>query len=163
MTKMLNIFKTREYTMSNACPLNFKQVDSNAARFSALFVALLVIIYLFTQNIYILFFLAIDFIIKLFLNPGVSPIALLSEFFKELFKVKENFVDGGAKRLAGFFGLTFVGILIATHYLTSWEVSLVVAAIFLACSLLDVFFDFCLGCKIYFIIKKVYPNFMNDL
>jgi hypothetical protein len=28
---------------------------------------------------------------------------------------------------------------------------------------LDLFFDYCIGCKIYFIIKKIYPEFMNDL
>ena len=149
--------------MSNACPLNFKPVDSNICRFSALIVALLVLTYLFTSNVYILFFLAIDFILKLFFSPGVSPINLVGEFFKNLFNAKANSVDGGAKRLAGFFGLFFVLLLGFAHFLDIWEVSLAIAAIFLACSLLDVFFDYCIGCKIYFIIKKIYPNFMNEL
>ena len=149
--------------MSNACPLNFKQVDSNVSRFSALVVASLVVTYLLTLNVFILFFLALDFIMKLFLNRGISPISLVGEFLKEFFKIKENYVDGGAKRLAGFFGLVFVFLLIITHYLDVKEASFIVAAIFLSCSLLDVFFDFCLGCKIYFIIKKIYPNFMNNL
>lgn len=149
--------------MSNACPLNFKQVDSNVSRFSALFVASLVIIYLYTLNIYILIFLAIDFVMKLFLNRGISPISMLGEFLKEFFKIKDKFVDGGAKRLAGFFGLFFVLLLIAVDYFHAWGLSLIVAAVFLSCSLLDVFFNFCIGCKIYFIIKKIYPNFMNDL
>jgi len=149
--------------MSNACPLNFKQVDSNVSRFSALVVALLVISYLVTLNVFILFFLALDFIMKLFLNRGISPISLVGEFLKEFFKIKENFVDGGAKRLAGFFGLIFVLLLILTHYLNVKEFSYAVGVIFVSCSLLDVFFDFCMGCKIYFIIKKIYPNFMNKL
>ena len=149
--------------MSNACPLNFKQVDSNVSRFSALFVASLVITYLVTLNVYILVFLLIDFIMKLFLNRGISPISMLGEFLKEFFKIKDKFVDGGAKRLAGFFGLFFVVLLIGVHFTHAWGISLVIAAVFLACSLLDVFFDFCVGCKIYFIIKKIYPNFMNEL
>ncbi len=160
---MLNIFKARFKLMSNACPLNFKQVDSNVSRLSALIVASLVIAYLVTLNIFILLFLGLDFVMKLFLNRGISPVSLIAEFLKEFFKIKENYVDGGAKRLAGFFGLFFVLLLILTHFFASWEVSLGVAAIFLTCSLLDVFFDYCLGCKIYFIIKKIYPNFMNEL
>jgi len=129
--------------MSNACPLNFTKVDSNVSRFNALFVAILVITYLYTENIYILLFLFFDFVLKLFLNPGVSPIMMLAEFLKNIFHI--------------------VTSLIITHFLHIWLLSLSLALVFLACSLLDVFFDYCIGCKIYFIIKKIYPNFMNHL
>lgn len=149
--------------MSNACPLNFKKVDSNISRFSALIVASSVLTYLFTLNVFILFFLAIDFVLKLFLNPGMSPISIFSEFFKNIFNIKENYVDGGSKRLASFFGLFFILLLSFAHFFNVWEVSLTIATIFLACSLLDVFFDYCIGCKVYFIIKKIYPNFMSKL
>lgn len=149
--------------MSVACPLNFKKVDANVNRFSALFVAALVGLYLYTTNVYILYFLTFDFVMKLFLNRGISPISMLAEFFKGVFKIKDHLVDGGAKRLAGLFGLLFVLLLIVTHYLDLWSASLGVAIVFLACSLLDVFFGFCIACHIYFIIKKIYPNFMNNL
>jgi len=149
--------------MSQACPLNFEKVDANVSRFSALFVASLVVYYLYSNNVYVLVFLALDFVMKLFLNRGISPINMLAEFLKSLFKVKTKFTDGGAKRLAGFFGLFFVILLIITHILDAWNFSLVVAGIFLTCSLLDVFFNFCIGCKIYFIIKRFYPDFMNNL
>jgi hypothetical protein len=149
--------------MANACPLNFIKVDSNIARFNSLFVALLVMLYLYTNTVFILYFLFFDFVMKLFLNPGVSPIHILATFFKDLFKIKPKFTDGGAKKLAGFFGLFFVFLLILFHYVDIWNISLGIAIVFLSCSLLDVFFNFCIGCKIYYIIKKIYPNFMNNL
>jgi hypothetical protein len=149
--------------MSNACPLNFTKVDANVSRFSALFVSVLVLTYLYTNNVYILVFLAIDFVLKLFLNPGISPIMMLAEFVKSTFNIKDKYADGGAKKLAGYFGLFFVISLFLTHFIHSWMVTLPIALIFLACSLLDVFFNYCIGCKIYFIIKKIYPNFMNNL
>lgn len=147
--------------MPNSCPLNFERVDSNVSRLSALFVASLVILYLFSSNVYILIFLALDFIIKLFLNKEFSPISMLSKQIKSLLRMKEKFTDGGAKRLAGMFGLLFVFLLIIAHFLNAPFISLVVAAIFLSCSLLDLFFSYCIGCKIYFIIKRVYPAFMS--
>ena len=147
--------------MSNSCPLNFERVDSNVARLSSLAVASLVIFYLLTSNIYILIFLVLDFTIKLFVNKELSPISMLSSFIKSTFKMKNKFTDGGAKRLAGMFGLVFVVLLILTHFLNAWIGSLVVAAIFLSCSLFDVFFNYCIGCKVYFIIKRVYPSFMS--
>ncbi len=147
--------------MENSCPLNFERVDSNVSRVSALFVASLVILYLFSTNIYILIFLALDFSVKLFINKEFSAIHMLSNSLKVIFRVKDNYTDGGAKRLAGMFGLLFVFLLIITHFLNTWFVSLIVAAIFLSCSLLDVFFNYCIGCKVYFIIKKIYPAFMS--
>ena len=147
--------------MPNSCPLNFERVDSNVSRLSALFVASLVILYLFSSNVYILIFLALDFIIKLFLNKEFSPISMLSKQIKSLFRMKEKFTDGGAKRLAGMFGLLFVFLLIIAHFLNALFISLAVAAIFLSCSLLDLFFSYCIGCKIYFIIKRIYPAFMS--
>ena len=149
--------------MSNACPLNFTKVDSNVSRLSALIVALLVISYLYTQNVYILVFLFIDFSLKLFLNPDLSPVMMFAEFLKSTLKIKTKYADGGAKKLAGYFGLFFVTSLIITHFLHIWQFSLAIAVVFLSCSLLDVFFNYCIGCKIYFIIKKFYPNFMNNL
>ncbi len=147
--------------MSNSCPLNFEKVDSNISRLSALFVAFLVLLYLLSHNVFILIFLALDFIIKLFINKDFSPIYKLAHSLKLLFKFKDKFIDGGAKRLAGMFGLLFVVLLIATHFLNAWIASLIIATIFLVCSLLDLFFNYCIGCKVYFIIKKIYPNFMK--
>lgn len=149
--------------MSTACPLNFQKVDSNVSRFTALLVALLVLIYLVSHNVFILLFLALDFALKLFVGKKASLITHFAIFLKESFNIQEKLVDGGAKRLAGFFGLFFVFLLIVAHFIFPWSITLLFAAVFLLCSLLDVFFDFCIGCKIYFIIKKIYPNFMKEL
>ncbi|MEA2072824.1 MAG: DUF4395 family protein [Campylobacterota bacterium] len=147
--------------MSNSCPLSFKQVDSNVSRLTSLFVVVFVVSYLYTNSIFILFFLALDFIMRLFLNRGISPLSMLAEFFKGFLKLKDKFVDSGAKRLAGFFGLSFVLMLIAVHWVHIWMLTLSIAVVFLVCSTLDVLINYCIGCKIYFIIKKIYPGFMS--
>ncbi len=147
--------------MSYSCPLNFEQVDSNVSRLNSLLVATLVILYFVTSNLFILYFLALDFILRLFIKKACSPLHTIASFIKETLKIKEKFTDGGAKRLAGYFGLVFVLLLIGTHLLNLWIPSLVIGAIFVTCSLLDVLFNYCLGCKIYYIIKKIFPNFMS--
>jgi len=146
--------------MSYACPMSFVRVDTNISRINSLFVSALVLSYFLDFNVYILYFLAVDFLIKLYLQKKYSPLFILSKTIKKVLRLKDNFCDGGAKRLAAYFGLIFVLLLITTHYINSLALSLAVAAVFLSCSLLDVLFNFCLGCKIYFIIKKIYPKFM---
>jgi len=144
-----------------ACPLNFKRVNENISRINALLVSSFVLFYLYTPSIFILIFLILDFIIKLYFENLTSPLTYISRRVKKLFHIKDTFVDGGAKRLAGFFGLSFMVLLLGVHYIDSWKISFLVAFMYLTCSFLDILFRFCIGCKIYFIIKKIYPNFMK--
>lgn len=146
--------------MSHACPITFVKVDENVSRFNSLFVSSLVIAYLISSNVFILYFLFIDFVVKLFIDKKYSPLFLLAKTIKNILKIESKFTDGGAKRLAAYFGLTFVSLLIAVHYVDLTLLTLVIAVVFLSCALLDVIFNYCLGCKIYYIIKKIYPNFM---
>lgn len=147
--------------MPYSCPLNFVQVDSNASRLSSLMVASLVIIYLTTSIEYILYFLILDFSLKLFINKNYSLISMLAHTLRKSLKMPEKFTDGGAKRLAGIFGLIFVCMLLLTDFLGLSSLTYIVAGIFLTCSLLDVFINYCLGCQIYYIVKKLYPSFMS--
>ena len=147
--------------MPYSCPLNFVQVDSNASRLSSLMVASLVIIYLTTSIEYILYFLILDFSLKLFVNKNHSLISIIAHSLRKLLKMQEKFTDGGAKRLAGIFGLIFVSMLLLTDFLGLSSLTYIVAGIFLSCSLLDVFINYCLGCQIYYIVKKLYPSFMS--
>lgn len=147
--------------MSYTCPMTFENIDSSISRINSLFVSILVIVYLITLNVFIVYILFVDFSIKLFIDKKYSPLSQLSKFVKNRLKLKTIMIDGGSKRLAAYFGLLFVGLLIITHYLDNHLLSLTIAIIFLSCSLLDLIFNYCLGCKIYYIIKKVYPNFMS--
>lgn len=147
--------------MSYSCPLSFVQVESNTSRISSFLVASLIAAYLISFNIFILYFIAADFIIRLFFNKNISPVYMLAQFVKNTLKIDDKFVDGGAKRLAAYFGLTFVLLLIGTHFFHSAASSFVIGGVFMFCSLLDAFFNYCLGCKIYFIIKKIFPTFMS--
>jgi len=147
--------------MAYNCPLTFKKVESHISRLSSFLVSSLIVTYLATSNIYILYFLFLDFLIRLYIDKSYSLLFLVAKAMKNILALQDSFCDGGAKRLAAYFGLLFVGLLIATHYLDQWLVSLGIAAVFLLCSLLDVLLDFCIGCKVYYLVKKIFPNFMN--
>jgi len=147
--------------MSYSCPLNFTQVDSYASRLSSLIVATLIIIYLITSVELILYFLVIDFSLRLFVEKKYSFVSVMGHKLRKIFQMEEKFTDGGAKRLAGMFGLLFVSLLSFFDFLDIAMMVYIVAGIFLACSLLDVFINYCLGCQIYYIIKKIFPSFMN--
>ena len=147
--------------MSYSCPVTFEQINSNMSRMSSMFVSMLVVAYLMSMSPFILFFLFIDFLIRLYSKKEFSPIFQMAKFVVLLLKIEDKFCDGGAKRLAAYFGLVFVFMLIITHFLNMSTLSFVLAGVFMGCSLLDAFFNYCLGCKVYYIIKKIFPEFMS--
>lgn len=147
--------------MSYACPITFEKVDSTVSRFNSFLVSLFLIYYLISFNEYILYFLFIDFVIRSFFKKDYSLLFLVSKTLKKVLRFKSKPYDGGAKMLAGYFGILFLALLIVGNYFSLDIFTYIVGAIFLSCALLDVFFNYCVGCKVYFIIKKIYPNFMT--
>ena len=147
--------------MNYSCPMSFKKIDSNVSRLTSFLVASLVITYLFYGGVFILFIIAFDFIMRLFIKKDSSPLHLIALGVKEFFGLKDKLVDSGAKRLAAYFGLLFVLMLIVVDFIGVYSLTLGIAAVFLSCSLLDVFLNYCVGCQIYHIIKKFYPSFMS--
>lgn len=147
--------------MSYSCPMSFKQIDSNVSRFTSFLVSTLLILYLLTNQVFLIYIVAIDFIIRLFIKKDSSPIHLIALGIKELAAIKDKPVDSGSKRLAAYFGLAFAIMLIIAYYADVYLATLIISIVFLSCSLLDSLFNFCVGCHIYYIIKKFYPKFMD--
>jgi hypothetical protein len=147
--------------MYESCPITFHQVDGTLARLSSFFIILSVIVFFSTSFAWILYILIADFLVRLYSNKSYSPIYNLALFTKKILHLKTDMVDGGAKRLAAYFGLTFMILLAFESFFHLRDILYITAGVFLSCAFLEVAFDFCIGCKIYFLIKKVYPDFMS--
>jgi hypothetical protein len=147
--------------MSYSCPVNFETVDSYVARFVAFLVSSLLVVYMSTFDIFILYALFLDFVVRLFYEKKYSVVFQIARYLKKVFKLKNCPTDGGAKRLAGYFGIFFISLLIVSNYLNLHTFSMIVSVVFLTCALLEAFFSYCVGCKIYYIIKKIFPKFMS--
>ncbi len=147
--------------METACPLAFRQIDGNIVRIGAFFVSLVVVAYLFTSQIFLLVFLVVDFATRIYWHKPYSLIFQLSRFVKHILKLNSDMTDAGAKRLAAQFGLLFSVMLVIESFFNLDVALYITATALLVCTTLEVLFSYCVGCKIYFIIKKIYPNFMS--
>jgi len=148
-----------DFNMSQSCPITFKQIDGNLARIGAFFVLFFVLGYLVTSMNIFLYILALDFLIRLYWEKEFSIIYQLSKILKKIFKIKTHMTDAGAKRLAAQFGLLFSIILIIEVHIGLNIALNVTAFILIICASLELLFNYCIGCKVYHIIKKIYPNF----
>lgn len=147
--------------MQQSCPINFQSYDSTVSRISSLFVVLFVAVYLYSGQIPVMFFLLLDLFVRLFVDKRFSPLYHVSLWMKKMLALGSVNKDSASKRLASYFGLLFSFFIILFHFLHLYEALYVTAGIYIICLLLDAFFDFCLGCKIYYLVKKVHPNFME--
>ena len=147
--------------MQQSCPINFKAYDNTISRISSLSVALLMAAYLYTSQIAIVLFVIVDLFLRVFVDKRLSPVYYLSLSIKRVLGLPTVMKDSASKRLATYFGLLFSLLVVVFHLFHLQEALYVTAGIYVLCLLLDSFFDFCLGCKIYYLIKKVYPTFME--
>ena len=147
--------------MSQACPLAFRLIDGTLARISTVGVSLFVLLFLFTHQSGFLFFVLVDFIMRLYGFKKYSLILNAAILIKKIFAFKTEMTDAGAKRLAAHFGVLFIILLILESFFSLHVMLYITAAIFLLCSGLEIVFGYCIGCKIYFIVKKIYPSFME--
>jgi len=137
-----------------SCPISFVKIDANVVRINAFYILLLFSLYLITLNKFILLFLIADFAIRLFGNKDYSPLFFLSLRTKELLHVKSKYEDAAAKRLATYFGLTFLVLILLFDLLHVELLLYSTSAILLLCIFLEVAFNYCLGCKIYYLYKR---------
>lgn len=144
--------------MAQACPLIFRQVDATVVRINTLFVFGAVSAFLITHAVAILVVLAVDFLLRLYGYKHISPVQNLSLLIQEKLTIPSKLEDAGAKRLAAFFGLGFTIALAVVHLLAiQWAVT-TIATIYLACAGMELLFGYCVGCKIYYIVRKIFPK-----
>ena len=147
--------------MQQSCPINFQTYDNTISRISSISVTLLLAAYLLTSQIVIVLFVIADLVVRVFIDKRFSPVYHVSVSLKRLLGLQSVIKDSASKRLATYFGLLFSSLIVVFHLLHLQEALYVTAGIYMLCLLMDAFFDFCLGCKIYYLIKKVYPAFME--
>lgn len=141
--------------MARSCPVSFEQVDGTIARINAVFITLLVSLFLFTTYTNILYFLVLDFGLRVFGYHSLSVIFHVSRLVKKIFALKTHMTDAAAKKLAASFGLFFVVLMSVFSDLHLDKALYITSTILLICSSLEVVFNYCLGCEIYHIYKKL--------
>jgi len=141
--------------MAPTCPITFRQIDGTIVRINAVSLSLMLAAYLFSGQIAFIYVLGIDLIIRLFINKRLSPINQISRLIKVLIRAKTNNTDAGAKRLAAYFALAFSCGVILLHSFGLVNEAKGLSSVFILFSSLEVLFNFCVGCKIYFIYKRL--------
>lgn len=137
-----------------SCPISFIKIDANIVRINAFYILILFSLYLFSMNKLIILFLLADFAIRLFVSKNYSPLYFLSSRTKELLHVKTKLEDNAPKTLATYFGFLFLSLILLFDLLHVETLFYATSGVLLVCLFLELAFDYCLGCKIYYLYKR---------
>jgi len=149
--------------MSPSCPISTRRVDSNMVRVISFQVVIFTFALLFTQNNFFALILLFDFTVRILRMTEWSPFYTLGKFILNGWGVEPKLCDESPKRFALYLGL-IISLFLSLFYLSgSTNIATFIAMILLACALLETLFDFCIGCKIYYVLQliKVYKNDRN--
>ena len=141
--------------MAQACPINFSSVDNTVSRIISLLAVIAVFLSMATGHPLPLYFLGVDLAMRLYGYKHYSPLFYAAKGIKQLLQLPTCTVDGAAKQVAGHFGLLFILLLIATAHLGLGLAFGAIAGIYVLCLLMDLFFSFCVGCKVYYLYRLI--------
>jgi hypothetical protein len=137
-----------------SCPINYKKIDQNSARILAGLVSTIGFVFILYPFIGLLLVLLYDFAIRILGYEKFSPLFMISRFFRKILKLQKNEVDAGPKQFASKLGLLFVVAAIVTFLLGYSLVATLIIVALVICALLEALFGYCVGCKIYMLLKK---------
>ncbi|MEW6067504.1 MAG: DUF4395 domain-containing protein [Nitrospirota bacterium] len=140
--------------MNKICPISNKNINEKVVRVNAMITALFILSSLITTYRWIIIILAIDFFIRGFLNSSYSLFTILSKKIIHVLKIKHNIVNSGPKIFAAKIGFIFCLIIFIFYSLNFILLAKIFSIIFLFCALLEALFAFCVGCRIYSLVRK---------
>jgi len=123
------------------------------ARMISFHVVLFSVLFLLTYSGIFLFILVSDFIARAFRKSALSPFFVSGKVILTGFGATPRPCDESPKRFALYLGL---GTALAAFILYSTglaEAAVPIVFILFFCALLEALFDFCIGCRIYYILQ----------
>lgn len=141
--------------MPKCCPISYRKADPYQERIEAFFTAVAVAGFILSCSLVMPLILITDFFLKLSSKNRYSLFRPASRLCKHLFNLPQQSVDDAPKRFARVLGMIMSVNLAILYLFDLHEPAVILSIIFITFALLDAFFDFCVGCKLYMLLKKV--------
>jgi len=141
------------------CPISNKKINETVARLNGFFTVLFLLIFVFTGNIIVITFLAIDFLLRATNFSKYSIFAIVSKSIAKNLALKERFINAGPKIFAARIGLFFSISIFFSALLSFSTAAYILTAVFGLCAFLESAFGLCIACEIYpFVYKLLYQS-----
>lgn len=137
------------------CPVDFKTIDEQKTRFTALWVFLLTITFLVVENWLPVGLLLFDFSLRAFEYGKFSPLNKLSDLVINFIRIDPKPIDQAPKVFAAKIGWFFSISIIVVLWFEGSDIAIFLAAVLALFSLLESSIGFCAGCYVYTFFNKI--------
>jgi hypothetical protein len=137
------------------CPVSPKVVNERVARLNGAFTTLIIILFILTSNIFLMAFLAVDFLLRAIDRGDFSPVAITSKGVAKTFSFQRQMINAGPKLFAARIGLLFSVVVIGLFFAGAFNAAAVVVSVLGLFSFLEAAFGLCVACKIYPLLYRL--------
>jgi hypothetical protein len=137
------------------CPISDKKINERVARINAVFTVLILLTFGFTQNILLLIFLGIDFLLRATSWSKFSLIAVTSRTIVKYLPVGNYLINAGPKIFAARIGLLLTSLIVVLLTLKLGHAAFLLIGVLALFSLLEGAFGICVACIIYPYVYKI--------
>ncbi len=138
------------------CPVSDKKINERVTRINAAFIVLFLITFIFTKNIYLIAFLAADFLLRTVDIAKFSLIAISSKNIVRYLPIKTNYINAGPKIFATRIGFTLSCLIIISYLFSLSSITYSIVGILGLFSFLEATFGLCVACKMYPFIYRFF-------
>ncbi len=147
MKNTFNFDKNLTNNKISACPVSYEQVDKRLIKAYSSIVLISLLTCFFLDYHILFYFITLDFAIRVFAGIKYSPLCNILTRFFNITALQPILVNAGSKKIAAKVGLLF-SILISLSYFMGWIfMAKLFIVFFITAIALDLFFDYCLACK----------------
>ena len=143
--------KREEVALS--CPISLRYIDSNMVRLISLQVALFSIALIYFVNEWFAYILLWDYIARFFRINFLSPFYIVAKGIINIFSIEEKMGNEAPKRFALQLGLGISIFISAGVAFELYSLFMPAVIILFICSMVETLFDFCVGCKMYYMLQ----------
>ena len=136
----------RAYTF---CPITRSRINERIARSNAVLSLMLITAFAFTQNILLIVFLVVDFLLRAIPYTRYSLVAITSRSVVKCIPIDEHMINAGPKIFAARVGTLITGLIAIFMAFSLNYLSMALTGLLGIFSFLEGAFGICVACKIY--------------
>lgn len=131
------------------CPISNKTINERVARVNAALTVFLLLLFVLSGSVYLILFLAIDFLMRATDYSKYSVLAILSNNIAGYFSLETLLINAGPKIFASRIGFVLSSLIILSHIFEASWLALGIIGILGLFSFLEAAFGICVACEIY--------------
>jgi hypothetical protein len=147
--------------MSQQCPISFQKVDANLYRFTAIQIVMLMVLWFSTGSFFVAFILFLDFLVRFLGLKHYSLTYLVAHYITKKLELTPRMSDYAPKKFALHLGLIISSLIVVSLMFGLNQFASVIGVILLFCALLEALFEYCVGCKLYYVLGWLQQKVMR--